>query len=109
MSFKFLINGKELPNRKIQWKFVDHATQFESDPERFQRNQAFWQQKLGLQPGAAIEILNGEIKEETYAESIPNNPDVESSLVESDEQPTVSQPVEDIQSTDKSKRRKKTV
>ena len=62
MSFKILVNGKELPNTKIQWKFIDHPTNFQSDPERFLRNVAFWQQKLGLPKDAAYEILNGELK-----------------------------------------------
>ena len=104
---KFLINGKELPNKKIQWKFIDHPTEFQSDPERFMRNVAYWQQKLGLPLNAAYEILNGELKEETYAESIPNNLDVEFSVVESTEQSDVPQVTEDTISAPKPKRGKK--
>ena len=124
MAFNFVDkNGKPLKQTLVEWKFEGHKATFKSDPERFERNVAFWQDKLGLKD-PKVEILNGDIeieiketiKVEEYVNSISEpvaaEPAIESPVEfddhESDAQPDLSELAEDIIDTPKPKSRKKT-
>lgn len=124
MAFNFVDkNGKPLKQTLVEWKFKGHNATFKSDPERFERNVAFWKGKLGLKD-PKVEILNGdieiEIKETIKVEEYVNNitepvaaePAIESHIEfvdhESDAQPDLSELAQDIIDTPKRKPRQKT-
>jgi hypothetical protein len=124
MAFNFVDkNGKPLKQTLVEWKFEEHTTTFKSEPEKFERNIAFWKNKLGLKD-PKVEILNGnieiEIKETIKVEEYVNNisepvatePAIESPVEfidrESDAQSDLSELAEDIIDTPKRKSRKKT-
>lgn len=118
MAFKILINGKEAKQTKIDWKFKSLDEVFSSEPERLERNVAFWRNKykLGadveieiLNPGAEIEVKKTITTEEYANTNIPNvQPVDESDSGESDAQSSVPQNTEDTNNTTKRKSRKKT-
>ena len=120
MAFNFVDkNGKPLKQTLVEWTFEGHKSTFKSEPDRFERNVAFWRNKLSL-PTAKVEILNGDIEIEiketikveeyvnTISEPIAAIDDIEFVDNESDAQPDLSHLAEDIIDTPKRKSRTKT-
>jgi hypothetical protein len=120
MAFTFTDkNGKPLKNTQIEWRLENGST-FKSEPERFERNVAYWKSKLGLAKDSKVEILNGNIeievpqttKIENYAntltEPVAAEPAIESSISQPDEQPDLFEDLEGDVNTPKPKSRKKT-
>lgn len=107
MGFILIHNGRQLGSENIKWKFAGRDGEFESMPERLERNIAFWRKKIGTT--AEVEYLNVKLEnEETYVESIPaDNADIVSDSIV-DAQPSVSEVVENSVDTPKRKSRKKT-
>ena len=120
MAFKILINGKEAKQTKIEWKFKTLDEVFSSEPERLDRNIAFWRNKYKIGPGVEIEILNPgaelevtkTITTEEYVKPIINESAaehidvVDHSIVT--EEPVVPQDTTDTVNTTKRKSTKKT-
>lgn len=134
MAFK-IINNTKVDENRIEWKFEGLDPVYVSTAERLKRNIAFWQAKLNVGTDVKIEIVNGvehlyahldsekntvdveaTVIEEPKLESrleenehiINNDPAIESSVDEPNEQPTVSQDTESPVNTPKRKPRKKT-
>jgi hypothetical protein len=122
MAFKILINGKEAKQTKIDWKFKTLDEVYSSEPERLDRNIAFWRNKhkVGadveieiLNPGAEIEVTKT-ITSEEYANANSTNMQSttesidESNSSESIEEPVVSQDLTDTVNPPVKKPRKKT-
>lgn len=134
MAFK-IINNTKVDENRIEWKFEGLDPVYVSTAERLKRNIAFWQAKLNVGADVKIEIVNGvehlyahldsekntvdveaTVIEEPKLESrleenehiINNDPAIESSVDEPNEQPTVSQDTESPVNTPKRKPRKKT-
>jgi hypothetical protein len=120
MAFNFVDkNGKPLKQTLVEWTFEGHKSTFKSEPERFERNVAYWRAKLAL-PNAKVEILNGEfeieIKEKikveeyvnTISEPVAAEPCIESSISQSEPQPDLFEDLEGDVDTAKPKSRKKT-
>ena len=120
MAFKFTDkNGKELKNAQIQWK-LENGSEFVSEPERFERNVAYWKGKLGLSKDSKVEILNGTIEIEvpqtikvkdyanTINEPVAAEPAIESSISESSIESDLFEDLEGDIDTPKRKSRKKT-
>lgn len=134
MAFK-IINNTKVDENRIEWKFEGLDPVYVSTAERLKRNIAFWQAKLNVGADVKIEIVNGvehlyahldsekntvdveaTVIEEPKLESrleenehiINNDPAIESSVDEPNEQPTVSQDTESPVNNTKRKRKPKT-
>jgi hypothetical protein len=120
MAFNFVDkNGKPLKQTLVEWTFEGHKSTFKSEPEKFERNVAFWRNKLSL-PTAKVEILNGDIEIEiketikveeyvnTISEPVDAEPCIESSISQSDAQSNLFEDLEGDVNTTKPKSRKKT-
>lgn len=101
------LGGGISDNTPIKWKFVGRDGEFQSEPERFERNVAFWRNKLGTK--AEVEILNKQIEEDEP--TVSPEPAIESVVESNDsivvEESMVPQSTEDTVDTPKPKRRKK--
>lgn len=134
MAFK-IINNTKVDENRIEWRFEGLDPVYVSTAERLKRNIAFWQAKLNVGADVKIEIVNGvehlyahldsekntvdveaTVIEEPKLESrleenehiINNDPAIESSVDEPNEQPTVSQDTESPVNNTKRKRKPKT-
>lgn len=110
--FKFIVDGKDVIDNRIQWKFAGTDLEFRSDENRLERNIEFWRKKYNVGADVEVEFLNVKKAEENVkpiiTESSLESIDViDHSVVASE--PVVSQDTENIQSTDKPKRRKKAI
>lgn len=110
MGFVLIHNGRPLGSDNIKWKFAGRDGEFESTPERLERNIAFWRNKLGI--AAEVEYLNVKLEnKETYAEPIPAEPAIESISESNDsivaEESSLPQSVEDSVDTPRKKSRRK--
>ena len=66
MAFQFIPSGKAVKNSPIQWKFESHATVYQSQQERFERNVEFWRNRMGLSSIERVVTLNGEFQPIEY-------------------------------------------
>jgi len=100
------LGGGISDNTPIKWKFAGRDGEFQSEPERFERNVAFWRNKLGTK--AEVEILN---KQEEDEPIVSPEPAIESVVESNDsiviEESVVPQSTEDSIDNPKPKRRKK--
>jgi hypothetical protein len=68
MSFQFIPSGSNIKNSPITWKFESHATVYQSQQERFERNVEFWRHKMGFASTERVVTLNGEFQPIEYTE-----------------------------------------
>ena len=110
--FKFIVDGKEITDNRIHWKFKGTDLEFMSDPVRLDRNIQHWRTKYKIGSDVEIEFLNVK-KVEEDVKPIISEPAVESVIESNDsiiaEEPVVSQDLADIADTPKRKTRKKAV
>jgi len=110
--FKFIVDGKEITDNRIQWKFKGTDLEFRSDAERLDRNIQHWRAKYKIGSDVEIEFLNVK-KVEEDVKPIISEPAVESVVESNDsiitEEPVVPQDLADIADTPKRKTRKKAV
>jgi len=110
--FKFIVDGKEITDNRIHWKFKGTDLEFMSDPVRLDRNIQHWRTKYKIGSDVEIEFLNVK-KVEEDVKPIISEPVVESVVESNDsiiaEEPVVSQDLADIADTPKRKTRKKAV
>ena len=66
MSFQFIPSGSNIKNSPITWKFESHATIYQSQQERFERNVEFWRHKMGFASTERVVTLNGEFQPIEY-------------------------------------------
>ena len=109
--FKFIVDGKEVTDNRIQWKFKGTDLEFKSDESKLERNIQFWRNKYKIGNDVEIEYLNVK-KVEEDVKPIISEPAVESVVESNDsiitEEPSVSQDTKDSVNTPKRKPRKKT-
>lgn len=114
--FKFIVDGKEITDTRIQWKFAGTDLEFRSDPERLDRNIQHWRAKYKIGSDVEIQFLNVKKVEEDVKPIIAETA-IESSVESIDvidhsvviEEPVVSQDIANTTDTPKRKTRKKTV
>ena len=108
--FKFIVDGKDVIDNRIQWKFKGTDLEFRSDENKLERNIAFWRKKYNVGADVEVEFLNVK-KVEEDVKPIIAEPAVESiaesGISESPAQSVVSQDTEDSVDTPKPKRGKK--
>ena len=110
--FKFIVDGKEVTDNRIQWKFKGTDLEFRSDAEKLERNIAFWRTKYKIGPDVEIEYLNVK-KVEEDVKPIIAEPAIESIVVVDHsvvtEEPVVPQDTANTADTPKRKTRKKAI
>jgi hypothetical protein len=79
--FKFTIDGKDVIDNRIQWKFKGTELEFRSDEAKLERNIQFWRNKYKIGADVEIEFLNVK-KVEEDVKPINAEPAIES-VVES--------------------------
>lgn len=108
--FKFIVDGKEIMDTRIHWKFKGTDLEFRSEENKLERNIAFWRNKYKIGPEVEVELLNVK-KQEEDVKPIIAEPAIEHVVESNDsiiaEEPVVSQDSKDSVNTDKPKRRKK--
>ena len=113
---KFIVDGKEITDNRIHWKFKGTDLEFRSDEAKLERNIAFWRNKYKVGPDVEIEFLNVKKVEEDVKPIIAETA-IESSVESIDvidhsvvtEEPVVPQDIANTTDTPKRKTRKKTV
>jgi len=110
--FKFTIDGRDVIDNRIQWKFKGTELEFRSDEAKLERNIQFWRNKYKIGADVEIEFLNVK-KVEEDVKPIIAEPAIESVVESNDsifaEKSMVPQDIEDTTDTPKRKTRKKTV
>ena len=110
--FKFIVDGKEITDNRIQWKFKGTDLEFRSDAERLDRNIQHWRTKYKIGSDVEIEFLNVK-KVEEDVKPIISEPAVESVVESNDsvvtEEPVVPQDTANTTDTPKRKTRKKAI
>jgi len=110
--FKFIVDGKEITDNRIQWKFKGTDLEFRSDAQRLDRNIQHWRAKYKIGSDVEIEFLNVK-KVEEDVKPIISEPAVESVVESNDsiiaEEPVVPQDTANTADTPKRKTRKKAV
>lgn len=108
--FKFIVDGKEIIDTRIHWKFVGTDLEFRSDVAKLERNIQFWRNKYKIGPEVEVEFLNVK-KSEEDVKPINAEPAIEHVVESNDsiitEKPVVSQDTEDSVNPIKRKSRKK--
>ena len=106
--FKFIVDGKEITDNRIQWKFKGTDLEFRSDAQRLDRNIQHWRAKYKIGSDVEIEFLNVK-KVEEDVKPIISEPVVES-VVESNDSIIAEEPVvpQDTANTVNPVRRKST-
>jgi len=106
--FKFIVDGKEITDNRIHWKFKGTDLEFMSDPVRLDRNIQHWRTKYKIGSDVEIEFLNVK-KVEEDVKPIISEPAVES-VVESNDSIITEEPVvpQDTANTVNPVRRKST-
>ena len=110
--FKFIVDGKDVIDNRIQWKFKGTDLEFRSDENRLERNIEFWRKKYNVGADVEVEFLNVKKAEENVKPII-----TESSLESIDvidnhiaiEEPVVPQDLANTTDTPKRKTRKKAI
>ena len=94
--FKFIVNGKDVINTQIHWKFAGTDLEFRSDPARLDKNIQYWRTKHKVGSDVEIEFLNVKKVEEDVtpiiAEPVIESIDVIDHSVVTEE-PVVSQDI----------------
>ena len=110
--FKFIVDGKEITDNRIHWKFAGTELEFRSDPERLDRNIQHWRNKYKIGSDVLIEFLNVK-KVEEDVKPIIAEPAIESIVVVDHsvvtEEPVVPQDTANTADTPKRKTRKKAI
>jgi hypothetical protein len=110
--FKFIVDGKDVIDNRINWKFKGTNLEFYSTEDKLERNIKFWRNKYKVGAEVEVEFLNVK-KVEEDVNTIIAEPAIESSIEPNSsivvEEPVVSQDSQDIADTPKRKTRKKTV
>ena len=110
--FKFIVDGKEITDNRIHWKFKGTDLEFKSDESKLERNIQFWRSKYKVGADVEIEFLNVK-KVEEDVKPIISEPAVESVVESNDsiiaEEPVVPQDTANTADTPKRKTRKKAV
>lgn len=110
--FKFIVDGKDVIDNRIHWKFANTDLEFRSDENKLERNIAFWRNKYKIGSEVEVEFLNVK-KVEEDVKPIIAEPAIEHVVESNDsiavEKPVVSQDPKDSVDTPKPKRRKKAV
>jgi hypothetical protein len=106
--FKFIVDGKEITDNRIHWKFKGTDLEFKSDETKLERNIQFWRNKYKVGADVEIEYLNVK-KVEEDVKPIISEPVIES-VVESNDSIIVEEPVvpQDTTNTVNPPRRKST-
>lgn len=108
--FKFIVDGKEIKDNRIHWKFKGTNLEFKSDEAKLERNIQFWRNKYKIGPEVEVEFLNVK-KQEEDVKPVNAEPAIEHVVESNDsiiaEKPVVSQDTEDHVDTPKRKSRKK--
>jgi hypothetical protein len=106
--FKFIVDGKEITDNRIHWKFKGTDLEFKSDETKLERNIQFWRNKYKVGADVEIEYLNVK-KVEEDVKPIISEPVIES-VVESNDSIIAEEPVvpQDTTNTVNPPRRKST-
>jgi len=78
--FKFIVDGKEITDNRIHWKFKGTDLEFKSDETKLERNIKFWRNKYKVGADVEIEFLNVK-KVEEDVKPIISEPAIESIVV----------------------------
>lgn len=108
--FKFIVDGKEILDNRIHWKFAGTELVFKSDEAKLERNIQFWRDKHKVGPEVEVEFLYAKKLEEDV-KPIISEPAIEHvyepSISESATEPVVPQDPKDSIDTPKRKPGKK--
>lgn len=89
--FKFIVDGKEIIDNRIHWKFAGTDLEFKSDEAKLERNIKFWRDKYKV--GADVEVIFLNVKKvEEDVKPIISEPAIES-VVESNDSQSIDESV----------------